>query len=153
MNTLAMKLTSGCLDLMQTDAQADNLPVGCHLVSPRGFYLHHGIYLGGGEVIHYSGFSGSFRAGPVEVVGLEQFANGRSIWIVQEAREYSDDEVVSRARSRVGESRYSVFSNNCEHFCNWCISGKSCSAQIRALFHYPRYWLSLVSALHLSFIA
>lgn len=153
MNTLAMTLTGASLDLVQTDVQAERLPVGAHLVSPRAFYLHHGIYLGAGEVVHYSGFSSSFRAGPVEVIDLERFAAGRPVWFVQEVREYSDAEVVSRARSRVGESRYSVLSNNCEHFCNWCISGNSCSAQIRALLHYPRYLLSLVSALELFFIA
>ena len=141
------------LNLAGIAGPADLLPTGAHLVSPRGFYLHHGIHLGGGEVIHYSGFSGSFKAGPVEVIGLEHFASGRPVWIVQEPCEFPADQVVSRARSRLGERRYSVLSNNCEHFCSWCIHGKSCSAQVRALLRGPRYLLSLVSALQLYFIA
>ena len=72
MNTLAMNSTSGCPNLIRADGQMDDWPTGSHLVSPRRFYLHHGIYLGGGEVVHYSGFSSSFRAGPVEVIDLER---------------------------------------------------------------------------------
>ena len=152
-NTLAMNSTSGCPNLIRADGQMDDWPTGSHLVSPRRFYLHHGIYLGGGEVVHYSGFSSSFRAGPVEVIDLERFASGRPVWVVQEPRQFCDEEVVRRARSRVGESRYSVLSNNCEHFCSWCISGKSCSAQVRALLHYPRYLLSLICSLQPYFFA
>ena len=152
MNTLTMALSSEC-DLLSVAGQADMLPAGSHLVSPRRFYLHHGIYLGGGEVIHYAGFSGSFRAGPVEVVDLEHFAGGKPLWVVQESSEYSVDEVVSRARSRVGERQYSILSNNCEHFCSWCITGRSCSAQVRAFLQGPRYMLSLLRALESYFIA
>jgi hypothetical protein len=42
--------------------------------------------------------------------------------------------VVARARSRLGEDRYRIASNNCEHFCHWCRSGENRSAQVeRAL--------------------
>jgi len=81
---------------------------------------------------------------PIEVIDLERFANGKPVWVMQESCEYSSDEIVSRARSRVGESQYRIFSNNCEHFCSWCISGKSCSAQVRAFLHCPRYLFSFV---------
>ena len=39
-------------------------------------------------------------------------------------------EVIRRARSRVGENRYRVLSNNCEHFCEWCLRGESRSYQV-----------------------
>ncbi|MDI3358546.1 lecithin retinol acyltransferase family protein [Pseudomonas sp. UYIF39] len=115
----------------------DWLPAGSHLVSPRKFYVHHGIYLGNGKVAHYSGLSGSLRAGPIEVTDLERFANGRSAWVYQEQTAFTNDEIVVRARSRIGESQYKIFSNNCEHFCNWCITGTSHSAQVAEFLHFP----------------
>jgi len=33
------------------------------------------------------------------------------------------DEVIERARSRVGEKKYSLLTNNCEHFAVWCKTG------------------------------
>jgi hypothetical protein len=42
-----------------------------------------------------------------------------------------------RARSRLGEDDYRLFSNNCEHFCNRCLSGVSHSAQVRRPLRLP----------------
>ena len=39
-------------------------------------------------------------------------------------------EIVRRARSRLGENDYRLLTNNCEHFCNWCLDGVSHSAQV-----------------------
>ncbi|MGX0889767.1 hypothetical protein AB7M22_001775 [Pseudomonas sp. ADAK2 TE3594] len=141
------------LELVRVEKDAGDLPIGSHLVSPRKCYAHHGIYLGRGDVAHYSGFSSSLKPGPIEVTDLESFANGKPVWLIRESCEYSSDEIVRRARSRMGESQYSILSNNCEHFCNWCISGESCSVQVRAFLHCPRYLLSFISALELYFIA
>ncbi|EJM62821.1 lecithin retinol acyltransferase family protein [Pseudomonas sp. GM48] len=141
------------LRLVHVEKGGGDLSIGSHLISPRKFYVHHGIYLGYGEVAHYSGFSSSLKPGPIEVTDLESFANGKPVWVMQESCEFSNDEIVSRARSRMGESQYRILSNNCEHFCSWCVSGKSCSTQVRAFLHYPRYLLSFISALELYFIA
>lgn len=130
-----------------------SVPIGAHLVSPRRFYLHHGIYLGGAEVAHYSGFSGSLKSGPIEVTDLEHFAKGKPVWIVDEHCEYCAEEVAHRARSRLGEDQYRVISNNCEHFCSWCTTGESYSSQINAYLHRPRHLFALISALHPQLIA
>lgn len=135
------------LKWVPVEQSAGTLPIGAHLVSPRGFYLHHGIYLGDEKVAHYSGFSGALRSGPIEVVDLEHFAHGKPVWIAQQPYEYSNDEVVRRARSRLGENQYRILSNNCEHFCNWCISGKHYSAQVDACFQRPRYLFAFISML------
>lgn len=107
---------------------------GAHLTSPRRGYIHHGIYAGDGRVIHYAGFGRALRRGPVEEVPLAEFAGGRGFavqpWV---APKYPGDAVVTRARSRLGEDRYRVWSNNCEHFASWCISGENRSAQVDAL--------------------
>ncbi|VVM35570.1 hypothetical protein PS676_00003 [Pseudomonas fluorescens] len=135
------------------DGSSIDVPIGAHLVSPRKFYLHHGIYLGNGNVAHYSGFSSSFRPGPVEVTNIRKFANGRPVWIFHEQGEFTDNEIVNRARSRIGECEYKIFSNNCEHFCNWCIRGENRSTQVTEYFHCPFRFLTFVAALDSCFIA
>ena len=39
--------------------------------------------------------------------------------------------VIARAQSRLGESRYDLFGNNCEHFVMWCKTGISSSEQVK----------------------
>ena len=40
------------------------------------------------------------------------------------------DDVVSKAQEKVGEGKYYLFSNHCEHFAMWCKTGTSSSDQI-----------------------
>ena len=96
--------------------------------------MHHGIYVGDGKVIHYAGLArGSFR-GRVEEVALAEFAYGRGLWTrSSDLPAFVPQEVIRRARSRVGENRYRVLRNNCEHFCEWCLRGESRSYQIERL--------------------
>jgi len=106
-------------------------PVGAHLTTPRRGYAHHGIYVGGGQVVQYSGLGRTLRAGPVEKVSLAEFSRGRSVWIQNEDSVFFDrHEVVRRALSRIGEDRYHILTNNCEHFCEWCLRGQPRSYQL-----------------------
>lgn len=134
------------LNLSRVGLASDILAPGSHLVSPRKLYIHHGIYLGDGNVAHYSGLSGSLRAGPIEITDLNHFANGHSVWIYQDYSAFTTDEIVVRARSRIGESKYKILSNNCEHFCNWCISGTSKSAQVDEYLQFPLRLIHLIFA-------
>jgi len=110
------------------------LSPGMHLVSSRRGYLHHGIYVGGGMVVHYAGLCQLLHSGPVEEVTLSRFSMGRAVRIVEhDEPRYSHQEIARRARSRLGENEYHVLRNNCEHFCNWCISGRSHSTQVESL--------------------
>ncbi len=43
---------------------------------------------------------------------------------------YSPEETLRRARSRIGESRYSLVYNNCEHFAIWAKTGQNTSMQV-----------------------
>ena len=113
-------------------------PLASHLVSPRRFYSHHGIYVGNGRVIHYAGLAYGLRYGPVEDVSLERFAHGRRIRIRHDTVRFDRREVVERARSRLGESRYRVLTNNCEHFCAWVLRNESRSKQVERLRALPR---------------
>jgi hypothetical protein len=121
--------------------------VGAHLTTLRRGYTHHGMYVGDGRVVHYSGLSGFWQCGPVEEVSLHRFAIGHRVRIVDHPRSvYSPEEIVRRARSRLGENDYRLLTNNCEHFCNWCLSGVSHSAQVDRRWQLP--FLVLMSLFH-----
>jgi hypothetical protein len=96
---------------------AEELPIGAHLVTPRLGYLHHGIYIGEQRVVHYAGWSRALLRGPLEEVSLAEFAGGRGVSIKRRSgARCSPAEIVARARSRLGENRYRLVTNNCEHF-------------------------------------
>jgi hypothetical protein len=117
---------------------AEEPPIGSHLVTPRTIYSHHGIYVGRGRVIHYAGLAYGRLHGPVEDVPLERFAHGRGIRIRHDAARFDRLEVVERARSRLGERRYRLLTNNCEHFCTWALRDESRSKQIERLRAAPQ---------------
>jgi cell wall-associated NlpC family hydrolase len=125
-------------------------PVGSHIVTPRRGYLHHGIYVGNGKVIHYAGFCHGIHRGPVEEVALAHFACGRPVWIRPDVRpNFDPQETVRRARSRLGEDCYRLLTNNCEHFCEWCLYGTPRSRQLEALLTQPRHALrAMLARLH-----
>jgi hypothetical protein len=109
-------------------------PLGAHLITPRRGYLHHGIYVGDGKVVHYAGFASGLRKRPVEEVPVARFTRGRPVWVNSRApANFRCPEVIQRARSRVGEDRYRLLTNNCEHFCEWCLRGEHRSYQVEAM--------------------
>jgi len=109
-----------------------------HLVTARALYSHHGIYVGNRRVIHYAGPSHGLFRGPVEDVSLEYFARGRAIRVRHDRPRFDRGEVVARARSRLGERRYRILTNNCEHFSEWCLNGASRSTQVERLLSGAR---------------
>jgi hypothetical protein len=114
-----------------SSTREQELPLGAHLTTSRRGYTHHGVYVGAGRVVHYSGFSAFWQCGPVEEVPVSRFCAGREARVVDHPRSvFSPEEIVRRARSRLGENDYRLFTNNCEHFCNWCLNGVSHSAQV-----------------------
>lgn len=122
-------------------------PPGAHLTTRRRGYVHHGVYAGSGRVIHYAGYGRRFRRGPVEEVPLSAFAGGRG-WHVQPrvAPAFAGSAAVERARSRLGEDRYSIWTNNCEHFVEWAIDGTPRSAQVDSWRFAWRRPLALLAA-------
>ena len=122
-----------------TATQDVHFPLGAHIVTPRRWYTHHGIYVGAGQVVHYEGLSSSLRRGRVAKVSLAEFAHGHPVRMHDEADvAYSGIEVVARACSRLGEDAYDVLRNNCEHFCSWCLIGAARSPQVERLLSSPR---------------
>ncbi|WP_342443839.1 lecithin retinol acyltransferase family protein [Geobacillus sp. FSL W8-0032] len=96
------------------------LELADHLIAKRieyGIgYTHHGLYIGNNQVIHYS-------EGEVRIDSLEDFKKDCEMGVVDSVATYSKEEIISRAYSRLGEKRYNLVFNNCEHFVNWCRSG------------------------------
>jgi hypothetical protein len=110
-----------------------SLAPGTQLIVDNYGYRHHGIYVGNGRVIHYAGRI-QYPLGLIEEVSLARFAGGRSLRIGRAPDEHlRSEDVVHRARSRLGERRYSLLRNNCEHFVNWCQVGEQRSPQIDSL--------------------
>ena len=106
--------------------------VGAHIMTPRPGYAHHGVYVGEGRVVHYAGLRRGLRRGPVQEVSFEDFTAPLGVWRqVPTQTAFESAEVVRRARSRLGENRYRMFTNNCEHFCHWCLHGEPHSFQVQ----------------------
>ncbi len=121
------------------------LTPGTHVVTDRFLYAHHGIYVGHGRVVHYAGLCNGWQSGPVEEVSLEQFANGERVSaFAHSSRSFSNPEIVARARSRIGEDMYHILRNNCEHFCEWCVTGRKRSRQVRQWMSSPNRLLHRV---------
>ncbi len=49
---------------------------------------------------------------------------------------YSAEETIQRAKGRLGETKYNLITNNCEHFAIWCKTGLHESHQVSALFDF-----------------
>ena len=120
---------------------AEYLKPGDVVFANRVFYLHYGIYAGKGRVIHYTADNSDFGAGAgIRETSLEQFARDGTCGIASFAKSFikpkffSRKETVRRARSRIGEKRYNLFFNNCEHFALWCKYGASKSVQVEKAF-------------------
>jgi len=104
-------------------------------------YTHHGIYVGGGNVVHYGALKYNLIRRPVEEVSLAAFAEGRPVYVVMHSEEaFEVAEIIRRARSRLGEARYRLFSNNCEHFVEWCLHDQPRSFEAETALEFPRWF-------------
>ena len=56
---------------------------------------------------------------------------------------YSPEETVERARSRIGEDKYDLAMNNCEHFAIWCKTGMHESYQVDGILSMVGSLLSI----------
>ena len=99
-----------------------------HLKVPRqhGLFVHHGIDLGDGTVAHYLEGRQILRS------SLQDFSLGQPIAIVTYPPGICSPPGVTlrRAMGRLGEQRYNLIFNNCEHFAHWCKTGRHRSAQV-----------------------
>ncbi|WP_390820064.1 lecithin retinol acyltransferase family protein [Thermoleptolyngbya sichuanensis] len=97
------------------------------LAGMDGVYEHHGIDCGDGSVIHYSKAT---EPPTIRQTEFSAFSWGNRVFVKQYTVCYLPDIVIERAESRLGEQRYSLLENNCEHFATWCKTGRSVSEQL-----------------------
>lgn len=97
-------------------------------------YTHHGIYVGDGNVVEFSGLANNYNKGAIRIADFGQFSGDFPVyrWSYDSyhGKIYSPDEIAARAQSCIGERGYNVAIKNCEHFANWCVTDRSMSFQI-----------------------
>lgn len=101
-----------------------------------GLYSHHGIDMGDGTVIHFSGEP--FRRDEASIcrVTLAEFlAGGRLVVVRHRCTELAPDEVAAAAEAELARQKYCLWRNNCEHFATWCKTGRRRSRQVRRALH------------------
>lgn len=101
-----------------------------------GLYYHHGIDMGDGTVIHFSGEPLNRKTAKVARVTEEEFLCGQR----KEVIEYFDGEssltpedTVRLAEELIETEGYHLFYNNCEHFATYCKTGRKRSRQVQSL--------------------
>lgn len=111
------------LEGMTVDEGKKVLNMADHIFCNRSVYSHHGLYDGNGMVYEYGGPNGDMN-GIISHVTLEKFANGDNIVKRQYVSELEPQQIIDKAKSRLGENNYNLWDNNCENFVVWCYSGK-----------------------------
>lgn len=104
---------------------------GDHVYVKRLGYTHHGVEVDDGEVIHFTGTPGNKRGAQIRRTTLADFTGTRGkLRYRRYGQQLPADVAVERAESKLGQSGYSLFSNNCEHFATWCVYDRNKSAQV-----------------------
>ena len=120
---------------------------GLHVSVQRlgGLYRHHGIALGDGTVVHFSGADGDFGSAEVIRTPFEQFLAGsdasdlRAHYPVRAAADapvpaFLPNLVALRALQVVGQDGYHLVRSNCEHLATWAQFGALQSGQVDRKF-------------------
>lgn len=108
-------------------AKGEQIYVMRDLAGVLGLYQHHGIDCGDGTVIHYSK---AREIAEIARTSYDAFSWSNPVYTVRKSLIYAPEVVVERAASRLGERQYDLLLNNCEHFANWCTTGRSESRQL-----------------------
>ncbi len=108
---------------------------GMHLKAPRSLYSHHGVAIDFDfkGVLWVAQADTPLTRQGITAVPFDEFAQGGPVEQVAHADGLPPHIVIARAKSRLGENKYCPFSNNCEHFANWCATGRAESFQVRTL--------------------
>lgn len=107
---------------------------GDHIKVRRlGFlYAHHGIDMGDGTVIHFSGEPLFPSRARVIRSDFAAFCQGGTSHVVPYPNPVRTPEaVVATAEGLLSAGAYCVLLNNCEHFATYCKTGKTTSYQVR----------------------
>jgi hypothetical protein len=116
--------------------------VGDHLVQPGAFgnrgATHHALYVGNENVMHYSTAPGvsdmdkaraSVRIDRVQNLERKACKLGETVKVREHESRLPVDQSLALCNQRLGEAAFNIFSNNCEHLINWCVTGEAISHQ------------------------
>jgi hypothetical protein len=116
-----------CGDRLRVERRLKRLPIR---------YMHHGIDVGDGTVVHSRPDDAGrlFGGGRITRTSLAAFADGSPIDVVTEPpAAFPGEEIVARALGQVGREGYCPVFDNCEHFTTWCATGHWASRQIEVV--------------------
>lgn len=91
---------------------------------------HYGIYIGDSTVIEYgSQILDTSENVKVQKSTIADFAKGKfvecsSFSFMEKLKKNSPEKTVELATKRLGENKYNLLENNCEHFVNECVFNK-----------------------------
>lgn len=93
---------------------------------------HYGIYVSDMEVIQYGRSTDIFNPkGDVSIIAttIEEFLNNKFLEVreytfIEKIKKNKPAKVIELARKRLGETKYNILENNCEHFVNECVFNK-----------------------------
>lgn len=103
----------------------------------NGLYSHHGIDMGDGSVIHFSGEPFRWNEASICRVTLAEFLDGGRMVVVAYRRDaaLTPEEVAANAEAALARKQYCLWRNNCEHFATGCKTGRRRSNQVRRALH------------------
>jgi hypothetical protein len=125
---------------------SDRFERGDHLKVKRwGVYEHHGIYVGDGIVIDFSGRTsekGNVRVRRRDLSDFERVPGSSTVVVHPQTLPFGEwleryiepDEVVRRAEALANvatQGKYRLTGSNCENIANWCKCGAPESRQVR----------------------
>ncbi|CAM4474498.1 MULTISPECIES: lecithin retinol acyltransferase family protein [Myxococcus] len=103
-----------------------------HIKVARSTFWHHGIDLGDGSVVHFTGFEGGRKStGCIRRTLLRDFiGKGKSEVVDYTTPVHVVDHTCLIALGMLRKGGYSLSFNNCEHFATYCKTGKHESQQV-----------------------
>ena len=114
-----------------------DLPKSGQIVRTKvSFYYHYGIFVDENEIIQFGLPDDVGKlANEIKVLATDiyTFLNGgileSGVPTKEELKKIrKSQEIIKTARSRIGEGGYDILHNNCEHFVNECVFGRSQSS-------------------------
>ncbi len=106
--------------------------LGDHLRVKRGGYYHHGIFIGDGQVVHFTDVRPDKAEAVVRRGSTHEFAADGQVEVVRYGKRFDRQTTVWRALSLLGRDNYHLLLNNCEQVARWCATGEFRSLQVEA---------------------
>ncbi|MBQ7907509.1 MAG: lecithin retinol acyltransferase family protein [Clostridia bacterium] len=107
-----------------------------------GSFYHYAICVSDSTVVQFGDSIVDPRVDPntvqVHEAKIEDFLKGRFAEVAdfdkkELKKKFSNEQIISNAKGRIGEKGYHFLHNNCEHFANECVFGEHSSSQLDAL--------------------